>query len=88
MDKHPTDIDGRPVEEIARKVADLRYDALVEFLIALAVAIELDARKDDREGRTKLGRHMFQVAQDTKDAAENASFLWEFARKYMSEDDK
>ena len=51
---HPTQIAGLTTQELAKQVADLRYDALRVFLYELADKLECDADADEGRGRKKL----------------------------------
>jgi hypothetical protein len=58
MTHHPTRIANISPKDLARRVANMRYDALAEFLRELSVALQADAEADYERGRTKLSGYL------------------------------
>ena len=56
--KHKTKIKGYTLNTLAKKIGDLRYDALSEFLNALADKIQEDGKRDKKAKKTKLAKEL------------------------------
>ena len=56
--KHKTKIKGYTLKTLAKKIGDLRYDALSEFLNALADKIQEDSKRDKKAKKLKLAKEL------------------------------
>ncbi len=87
MKQHLTYIknyDGNYVD-LAGEIADLRYDALHEFLIELSVQLRTAAEKDQERGRLVLAKHLVQSSLDILRAAVSIKLAWGVCEKHMEE---
>jgi hypothetical protein len=87
MTTHPTTVEGfdGTMEELAEKVARLRYDSLRDFLRLLSHEVRTDAEKDSLAGRRKLGNSLFRIMLSLKRAEEATEEAWRISSPYMEE---
>lgn len=85
MPKHDTDI---IIEKkmLARMLADLRYDALEEFLHHLKHELYVDAMADQRRGRVSLGKTLINAGDRLADAADAIGIAWKISKRHMEPD--
>jgi hypothetical protein len=70
-------------EELAKKVGDLRYDALASFLWALFQKLRDDSRADVRRRRPQLAARSKEASLFVRCAAESMSRAWKLCKPYM-----
>ena len=80
--KHPTRITGYPLEELAEKVGDLRYDKLQEFLEFLSAKILKDAEADRLRQRLKLSKNLQSLGENIQTASLHAKEAWKICQPY------
>jgi hypothetical protein len=69
--------------ELASELGDLRYDALAQFLRALAQKLEADANADAGRGRPKLAQALRDGAAGVSAAAAQIEQAWAIAAPHM-----
>ena len=62
--------------DLARAVSDLKYDALAEFLNALAAKLGADSIADEARGRPKLAAALHGAAAGATTAGGEISRAW------------
>ncbi len=77
---HPTSVVnyGGTMEELAKDVANLRYDALYDFLQQLSSKIAKDSYADRERGRLKLSEELRNAAYSIRNA-------WIICKPHMSD---
>jgi hypothetical protein len=83
--EHFTEIAGLSPEELARRVADLRYDALECFLFALTDRLEIDAHADEKRGRAKLASALTDACFAVNLAARAVARAWTICAPRMKD---
>ncbi|EKD23980.1 MAG: hypothetical protein ACD_81C00135G0006 [uncultured bacterium] len=88
MKKHPVIIEGYDgtFEELGRKVGELRYDKLAEFLLHLENELARQAIADKKRGRPKLANLIEGVELTVKDGKIKTERLFEFCKAFMQEE--
>ncbi len=79
---HETEIEHYTLDDLAKKIGDLRYDALAEFLKRLGLKIQEDSYKDSLRGRKKLSRSLSKISDDLLVSSEEALVTWEICKQY------
>lgn len=88
--KHTIDVKGVGFNnsELADRVGDLYYDSLAEFLEALSVKIDIDAKADEDRGRKRLANSLYASAEALKKSADYMQEAWQKCKaptmKWMS----
>jgi hypothetical protein len=81
--KHPTEVRGMPdMASLAREIAGLRYDKLVDFLDALSKKLHEDANADYSRGRLKLATRLAGAAAAVENATTEVSSAWAVCEPY------
>ena len=84
---HPTSIDGfETLDDAARAIGKLRYDALSVFLWQLMFEMGQQRDKDFEKGKKRLAKDADDLIQALGDASESAGYLFYRYRKYMEEE--
>lgn len=85
--KHPAQVDGfdGSLADLARKLSDLRYDALAEFLRALATRIAIDSDADANRNRPRLAEELSQSAEAIAAAAGAIARAWRICAPHMQQ---
>lgn len=87
MKIHPTFIEGfETLEEAARAIGKLRYDALAVFLGYLSEELDEQRYKDMIVGKTKLAKDASELLQALGESEEAASVLFMLYKKFMKEE--
>jgi hypothetical protein len=73
----------RNLDDLAANLGDLRYDALADFLKALAAKMAGDACKDEARGRRQLATALHAVAAHLSAAEEDVRRAWAICKPYM-----
>lgn len=83
--QHANHVERYPgtLAELATELGDLRYDALVAFLTALAAKLEADSLKDAARGRQKLAAQLQAAAVGVSSAAEHIAKAWQICAPHM-----
>jgi hypothetical protein len=86
--KHPTEIPGfdGSMEELADHVADLRYDALHQFLDALWRRLDMDHLADEQRCRKKLSDRLYAASVGVASASMAISDAWEICEPHETID--
>jgi len=84
--KHPILLNEMEMPELARKIADLRYDSLEELFTELRGCFLEDAIKDREAGRTRVAKYLSTMSNMTKDVEFQISKLWKVCENEMGED--
>lgn len=74
------------LDDLARDVTQLRYDAVAEFLGYLAKEIASDAKTDRNRGRRNLATKLEQSAHALDEAKEEMDAAWEICKPYMKKE--
>jgi hypothetical protein len=74
---------GGTLPELANDLGDLRYDAVVVFLEALAAKLEEDAAADTARGRPKLAAALRGGASGAMAAAAQIKVAWSISAPHM-----
>jgi len=82
-DRHKTSIEGFTNKELAIAVADLRYDALAEFLGALGLQLDNDSHADRNRGRPKLAEHLDHASSNIIHASIDIRRAWKICEPHM-----
>lgn len=86
MKKHPTEIDGYDLEDLATKVGKLRYDKLAEFFSYLVKELEKQQKKDEQAGKYRLVDDSDMLINSVSDADFHAAELFQIYKKYMKDE--
>ena len=75
---HRADVDRYPgsPDDLAGKLADLRYDALAGFLRALAARLAADGDADAKRGRPRLAAALRSASAAVASAAADVDGAW------------
>ena len=84
---HPITIPGYKgsIEDLAKSVENLRYDALEEFLECLKENLYERSEADYDSGKTKLSKTLSGLASDIESAAIYAYNAWSICKPYMKD---
>lgn len=82
--KHPT-LARSEIDEVARQLANLRYDALASVLRALALKLEADSASDLGRYRVKLAHQLSLMAMHLTTAASATWLAWTICSPHMKE---
>jgi len=86
MPVHPTRVEvSIELEDLARRVADLRYDALARFLGNLVCELSSDASKDEVRGRKQLAAKMDNAIRNLRFARSHMDEAWRVCAPRMDE---
>jgi hypothetical protein len=85
MEKHPTSVEGfdGTLEELASKVARMRYDHFALFIKSLEDEVHKEAKKDDEAGRKKLGGALYQAMRALRQAKHALEEAWRISKPHM-----
>ena len=83
--RHPLTVNGLSVKELAREVANLRYDALGEFLTELKDCFQGDSVKDRERGNNQVAKYLNLMSNMTKDVQFQASKLWKVCKPHRED---
>jgi hypothetical protein len=75
--------DDIPPQELARLLGDLRYDAMAEYLDALAKKLSDDSRSDGGRGRGQLAERLQRAAFALDEARLEIKEAWAICAPYM-----
>lgn len=84
--KHPTTIEGKDLQELAKELGNLRYDVLMGFLTALAADLQRQSEGDRQRGRLKLATALHDAAEDLYGVASDLDWAWSISEPYMREE--
>lgn len=86
MAHHPTKVQGFiSMEELAITMANLRYDALAEFLGCLSDTLSEEADKDEDEDRINLSSELRDTADLIDTASVSMEQAWEICEPHIDE---
>jgi len=71
------------MEQLAKDLGDLKYDALSQFLKLLSNKIQEDGQKDQARGRVKLAKELFEAADKLTEAEKAINRAWIISEPYM-----
>ena len=74
------------LDQLAIDVGDLRYDALEQFLNALAAKLKRDSAADAQRGRHQLAALLLRAAELTNDSAAEIDEAWRICKPHMTGD--
>lgn len=85
--KHPITIEkyNGTIKELARDIANLRYDSLEEFLKWLNYEIYVDSEKDKQRGKIQLGKLLRNCSDNISESRLHIIHAWKICKKYMEE---
>jgi hypothetical protein len=83
--EHKTKLDYVTFEKLARDLADLRYDALAEFLEKLRIQIGSDGENDFDKDRRQLAAALKECYFDLGSAQEDIEEAWRISEPYMKD---
>ncbi len=83
--KHPFKVDkyNGYLDDLARDIANMRYDKILLFLRFLSKCITVDGEKDKKAGRTKLAKLLDDCGEDIALSADRMEEIWELCEPYM-----
>lgn len=70
------------LKHLAVDIANLRYDALQDFLLSLAEKLEKDAEADRTRGRPVLSSRLEAASRNVEDAARAIALAWKICKKH------
>jgi hypothetical protein len=73
---HKTKIEGYDLQTLANEIGDLRYDALQEFLLCLALKLKKDSLKDRMRGRTQLANQLDEASNHIEKSVDSIEKAW------------
>lgn len=76
------------IKQLARELADLRYDALRDFLSELGEALAADSRADEGRGRVILADHLRLAARRVSESSCDVSEAWNVSKPHMDINDE
>jgi hypothetical protein len=79
---HKTAIEGHTLQALANEIGDLRYDALQEFLLCLALKLKKDSLKDRMRGRTKLANQLDEASNNIEKSADSIEKAWVICKPF------
>ena len=79
----PKKYDGY-LDDLARDIADMRYDKILLFLRFLSKCIIVDGKKDKKAGRAKLAKLLSDCGEDIAISADRMEEIWELCEPYMT----
>lgn len=86
MKQHPTDIikyQGT-MQELARDIADLRYDVLVTFFNNLCYELSKDKEKDFNAGKYQISSLLYDLASICNEGSKLSRKLWAICEKHTT----
>jgi hypothetical protein len=83
--KHPLTFTLTP-QQVATKLADMRYDALADFLNTLAGTLSLQAAGDSVAGRIMLSQELDLAATKIWEAKDHIKEAWKICEPFMKEE--
>ena len=88
MKIHPTTVEGfdGTLAELARRLALLRYDKLVEFLQYFEAEIARQAEADEKIGRVKLARLLLMAGSKIGFSADDFTAIFKLCQPYMAKE--
>lgn len=86
MSKHKTQIEV-PInhKQLARSMADLRYDALGSIVFELAFCLSKDADVDASKNHPKVAKMLTKIAHKLYDCKNDIDELWDLCKPHMKE---
>lgn len=87
---HPTEVFSESGDEIkpgelADLLCDLRYDAMADYLSAIAERLQKDSEGDGGRGRGKLAERLQSAALNLDEAVTDILKCWKICEPYMRE---
>ena len=79
---HPTELPHYTLEALAKEIANLRYDALTDFVTHLAIEIDKQSAADAGRGRLGLSSMLKLAAQRLANATEHLYVAWQISKPY------
>lgn len=83
---HPTEIEGYTLTELATQVGRLRYDALANFVQALADELERQSIADAARHRRDLACRLDAAHEDLESAAYEIGRAFKLSAKHMQDE--
>lgn len=85
---HPTTVARYPVslEDLAKDVAQMRYDAVADFFGYLAKEVKKQAEADKEKGREQLRVKLENSAHFLNELVEEISAAWKICKPYMKDE--
>lgn len=85
MGKHPRRVEGYDgsLEELACAIGNMDYEQVSWLLEKLSEDFERQAENDRKNGRLKLAKILYEVANDIKEASGSVASASELCRPYM-----
>jgi len=80
--KHTSTVKGVPFanDVLAKRIGDLYYDSLAEFLMALSEKLVLDGDADAARGRRRLAQHLHKASKYIAEASVHMDGAWEVCK--------
>ena len=84
MDKHPTSVNVElQLERLAAEIANLRYDALAEFIGHLQQQILAQSKGDMAKGREKLAAELLKASNHLAFTETYVEAAWTISKPHM-----
>jgi hypothetical protein len=86
--KHGSDVENYKgnLDELAKDIANLKYDALVKFLKSLSNKLMEDAMCDLKRGRKNLSGNLLDASCSIEDAKNSIENAWEISEPFMKDE--
>lgn len=90
MERHPTKVPGfeGSLKELAHAIAEMRFDALLEFLTYLEAEFDAQSKGDVARDRFSLAVALATVKTGCMVAKEGAKGAWAIAKLHMNPQEK
>ena len=82
---HLSEIAGMSMDELAIKVGDLHYQALMNFFFHLHKKLEADAENDYKGKRTLLAARLQNLSCSVFESAKRSESIWKLCKPFMDE---
>ncbi len=85
--KHPSHVEGfeGTLEELAKRIGNMKYDAVRDFVDAIAKDIRRQADGDSWGNRPRLAKQHYETAAYLESARDALGAAWTICEQYMNE---
>lgn len=85
---HPITVEkySGSLEDLARDITQLRYDAVAKLFGSVAKNMHTDAKADRTRGREQLAMKLERIAHALDEAKEEMDAAWEICKPYMKKE--
>jgi|TARA_R110000851_G_scaffold63075_6_gene144418 hypothetical protein len=86
--KHPTEIEGYSLKDLAEKIGDLRYDRMQILFEELAEKIGKDRDSDKEKGRIRLSGSLTFLKTYLREASKEAEDAWRISKPHVEKNNE